>query len=93
MVYIAYLLLCMATPVGGEYCTPAVPRLTFETNALCQTFIEREKEHLRKEANLEEFREYLPTIQEGKLLMKSSCSNPIEREWLDREIPLIEPKA
>lgn len=88
--YTAYLLLCMVTPVGGEYCTPAVPKLVFELEKQCKSYIAREKKYIREESSLEEFRPYLPTIKEGRLRFKSACSTPIEKEWLGREIPVAE---
>ena len=61
--YTAYLLLCMVTPVGGEYCTPAVKNITFPLEKQCVTYIEQEKKYIKEESTLEEFRPYLPTIQ------------------------------
>ena len=89
MLYEAALLLCMVSPLGAEYCTPAAPKLSFPTQELCQKFIDREREHLKTEANLEMFRVYLPSMKEGKLQMKWACSTPIEREWLGRDLPKV----
>jgi hypothetical protein len=87
MLYTAYLLICMASPIGGEYCTPAVKPLTFDTERQCKVYLQQERQHLKGEANLEAYRPHLPSMVEGKLLLKWRCASPIEKEWLGRDMP------
>ena len=85
--YTAYLLLCMVSPIGGEYCTPAMQKIISATEAGCHAVIQREIEYLKEESNLSEFKPYLPSMVEGKLRLKWACSTPIETEWLKKQLP------
>lgn len=89
--YVAYLLLCMVSPVGGEYCTPAMQRIIVPTEEKCLTLIKREIQYLKEESSLEEFRAHLPSMIEGKLRIKWACSTPTEQEWLLKDLPKIQP--
>lgn len=87
MWYTAYLLLCMASPIGGEYCTPAAKPLTFQTQRQCLHYLKEEVEHLKTDANLEAFRPHIPSMKEGKLKIKWRCATPLEEAWLGRDMP------
>lgn len=89
MVYTAYLLMCMVGPLGSGGCAAAAKPLDFPTVELCQRYIEREKEDYRAGRGLEALRPYLPSMEEGKLKMKSSCVASLGEEWLGLDMPEV----
>lgn len=89
MLHTAYLLICMVSPVGGEYCTPAAQPIQFDNVNQCMRYLEDEVKFLKEDAPLEVFRPHLPSMVEGKLRLKWACSTATQTDWLGRDLPKV----
>jgi hypothetical protein len=87
MLYTAYLIICMAGPLGSGGCAPAATPLQFEDLDSCRRYIVREVSSYKTGEGLEAMRPHLPSMSEGKLRILGRCSVDIVSEWLGVDMP------